>query len=853
MVRVKSILFFLFVCATSLFSQTDKEFWFVAPEVTTDHYDNKPCGEYPGTCRGGEPTLLRISTSDVPADVTIEQPANSINFPPINLNIPANSTQTISFTALGLQDEVEHIYESLDGVSGKSDKGLHVTSNSLITAYYEVRTKNNPDIWALKGENALGTEFYVPFQNKSTNQKSSWTTKAYHAIDIVATEDNTIIEITPTKDVYPGRTAGNTFTVTLDRGETFSVVPEYDAGDNAFDRAASAHMSGTHIKVTNGKKIAVSNKDDSVKHPGFGCYDLQGDQLVPVDVLGYEYIAMRGFLNDPIENLYIIGTQDNTNLWFNGNVGVPDAVIDEGETYIYEINSGTDYVHVRGDEKTLVWHVSGWGCEQGGAILPPTDKCTGSGQVAFTRSTSEEFFINIMVRAGAEDGFEMNGVPQDGGAGTLFGPGDFINVAGTADWTIARIGPVDATDIPTGVQTLVKNNKDIFHLGVINGSTNGGTRYGYFSDFNEVKVTSFTAETSSPFYRGCAGESIQLIAKGGTSYEWKPATYLDDPYSPTPISNPTESMIYTVVVSGACDVKDSATVQVGLSYFIDADFSMTKTVGCAPIDVEFSASFEGIKEVRWDFGNGNENWVFPDSTTFDSTFTRTFQNETDSAVIYPITLTIFNKEDCYDTITRYLVVNPRVTADFSTSDSIGCAPMDIGFTNLSDGDTNNFEWTFGDNGSSNLSNPTHNYLNNTRKDTSYNIRMIAVSPNLCRDTAYDTVTIHPYIETGFTIDTTFGCAQFQAILKNTSYHVDSFYLDWGDNSDTSMYGWSQVIHQYQNGDTLPHDTTIYLYGYNEEGCKDSISRNVLVSPVVNSDFTMDIDKGCDSFPRKFYK
>jgi hypothetical protein len=51
----------------------------------------------------------------------------------------------------------------------------------------------------------------------------------------------------------------------------------------------------------------------------------------------------------------------------------------------------------------------------------------------------------------------------------------------------------------------------------------------------------------------CAGSSTQLTAipSGGTgnyTYQWQPATYLDDPYSATPLCTPADNISYTVTV-----------------------------------------------------------------------------------------------------------------------------------------------------------------------------------------------------------------------------------------------------------------------------------------------------------------
>ena len=49
----------------------------------------------------------------------------------------------------------------------KSNSALLIRADREITAYYEIhRTRNNPAIFALKGKNALGYDFWTPFQDK---------------------------------------------------------------------------------------------------------------------------------------------------------------------------------------------------------------------------------------------------------------------------------------------------------------------------------------------------------------------------------------------------------------------------------------------------------------------------------------------------------------------------------------------------------------------------------------------------------------------------------------------------------------------------------------------------------------
>ena len=83
------ILLLLFLQAWG-YSQTDTEFWFVAPDITSGHGAG-------GGYQGGEPILLRISTMNLASDVTITQPANPA-FVPINITVPANSTYSEDLT-----------------------------------------------------------------------------------------------------------------------------------------------------------------------------------------------------------------------------------------------------------------------------------------------------------------------------------------------------------------------------------------------------------------------------------------------------------------------------------------------------------------------------------------------------------------------------------------------------------------------------------------------------------------------------------------------------------------------------------------------------------------------------------
>ncbi len=526
-VRFFYLISILLIFQNELKAQVDTKFWFVAPEVSNDH--------------GDDPIYLNISTFDEAATVTISMPANGDDFPTITRTIAANSFHQENLTSY--LSEIEHKFRTDydPSIPGKSDQGILIESNTEITVYYESAYSNNSDLFSLKGNNALGSEFYTPFQTRYYNNSgSNWADPAYSAFDIVFTEDNTYItlEIPSGKAIYNG-SGGWTGTVRLgpfNRGETFSGIPEWlstykptKLSNDVFGRGAEDHLAGVHIKAhdlsgTRLKRIAITIKDDSMRGYMGSAYDLGGDQIVPLDIIGKEYIAMKGQLREgnvgnhysipPApswarqEVIFILATEDNTSLSIQGAYV---TTLDEGETYTQELIN--NFTHVEADKSVYVWQVTGFGDEMGAAILPAIDRCTGSKKVAFSRSIKDwDFYMNILVRTGAENSFRLNG-------NSVQTSSYFQNVTGTSEWKAARIGPIDKNTIKELEQSVLENTQDVFHLGIIMGNS-AGCRIGYFSGFGDIPQIE-----ENPLIEGnglCAGNIELSVSESGTytTYNW---------------------------------------------------------------------------------------------------------------------------------------------------------------------------------------------------------------------------------------------------------------------------------------------------------------------------------------------
>ena len=131
----------LFIALTS-FAQVDTVFWFAVPHITHSH--------------AGRPIKLCISTLGSAATVTVTQPARG-NATIATLNVPANSSQ--SYELVGSSESALSNFECNPNVT--SNYGLYIRSTAKVNAYISVQA-NNSEIYALKGQNAYGTRFFIP-------------------------------------------------------------------------------------------------------------------------------------------------------------------------------------------------------------------------------------------------------------------------------------------------------------------------------------------------------------------------------------------------------------------------------------------------------------------------------------------------------------------------------------------------------------------------------------------------------------------------------------------------------------------------------------------------------------------
>lgn len=852
------ILLLFFIVTNSIKGQTDTEFWFVVPEITIDHQPP-----------GGVPASFRFSSGILPATVTISMPANSNVFPDIVFNLAPNDFEIIDlscwivtpcnppFTPATGYSDINIIENKPYNPSGINNIGIQITSTEPITVYYEVSRASNKDIWSLKGRNGLGTEFFTPFQTHGNNW-SAGTVKAYSAIDVVATEDNTSVTFTlPTgiaasygsaMAVIP---AGSTHSITLSKGQTFSLFPQYKV--DRISQAADDRLRG--VRINSDRPIAVNVKDDSYYHSTGGCYDISGDQLIPTNLIGKEYVVIRSELTN-FDHIYMLATENATTITVFNSIGevVSSKIINEQNQWYIQLPTGQEFYKIIADKPIYVWHVGGFGCEQGGAILPPIDMCTGSPRLAFARTNNETFYINLMVRNGAEASFLFDGLVRE----DLFPSTNYTPLPLPSEWSIARFGPFTTAQIAVGTH-YIENTQDLFHLSIINGNPTSGCFYGYFSNFYSFNPQAFVVldDELSSLGRLCYGDSAQLIALGGTSYQWEPSTYLDNPNIATPLASKVETSItYNVTISGACGQSESQSVSLLVGSSVIADFLANSINGCAVApskgeSPEFTFSFANestgdyFRKWYWKLGENGTQILFANGDDGGgdpaNEVELTLVNDTEQILEYYITLVVSDQEqNCFQSMTQVVELYPSTSISPLALPLEGCSPLEVFFSANPTGHIAHvsYQWIFNDGNTSNSENPQHIFLNNTGSITTYDVSLIATNLWGCKDSSQIGITLFPQVIADFILNIEEGTSPLNVNIENTSVAADSFYFNMGDGTE---YTDANPTHTFYNYSNVPVEYTISLIATSQNGCTDSSLRTITVNPTPQYQLTIEVN------------
>ncbi|WP_194775762.1 PKD domain-containing protein [Pararhodonellum marinum] len=201
------------------------------------------------------------------------------------------------------------------------NKGIFIQSDGNISVYAFNERFRSADGTVILPTATLGKDYYitshfevtpeVPNANLNINNESLFL--------VVAIEDNTRIQITPTQTTIDGKQANEPFEITLNTGQSYQIK-------------ARADLTGTRVRVVGDdvgdcKNIAVfgGNKWTSVGRCGLA-NDHLFQQMFPVNTWGDEFIHVPFKNRSSGELVKVLAAEDNTEIFLDGvSVGVINA------------------------------------------------------------------------------------------------------------------------------------------------------------------------------------------------------------------------------------------------------------------------------------------------------------------------------------------------------------------------------------------------------------------------------------------------------------------------------------------------------------------------------------------------
>ena len=333
-------------------------------------------------------------------------------------------------------------------------------------------------------------------------------------------------------------------------------------------------------------------------------------------------------------------------------------------------------------------------------------------------------------------------------------------------------------------------------------------------------IAAFSATVS------CEGESLSFdnnssISTGSVSYLWRfgdgDSTVL---INPDHIYKTAGTYTVDLIVVSNYGYMDMETMTVTVYENPTAEFGATNVCeGAVTPFTDGSIIPAGTPVYEWDFGDGSTPGSGPNPT-----------HQYTTPGVYEVTMRV-TANGCKDEVRNYVTYAPRAVPDFS-SGVVDCNNEEVTFTNtssLSSGQMG-YSWDFGDNTSSTVVNPVHNYGSYGMLDVT-----LTVTTDLgCTDQVTKQINLTEAPKADFSSqmlcdkdNTTFTNTSSEPSTANTSY-------EW-IFSDGSSYSTKNVSRSFPSIGSY----TVTLRAISDNGCTDEFVRTISVDEEPAAQFYAD--------------
>lgn len=720
-------------------------------------------------------------------------------------------------------------------------KGIHITSEKPIAVYAHIYAQSVSGATLLLPVNTLNRQYYSINYTQRSNATPSLSTFA-----VIATEDGTVVRITPTATIN-NHAAGVSYDISLQKGEVYQ-------------GASTEDLTGTKIiSVATGtsdcKKIAVFSGSNKISIPiPNGSSDNLFQQVYPLSTWGKNFVTapLKGRSYDIFRIIY---SDLSAHVTVNGTAVTPNTTV--GDIGYYEFNTvdgptATNYITSDKPIQVVQYAVTqsvGFGGtsypENVGdpemIYLPPVEQ--GLNKVILYSSpfyAISQHYINVIIEADAAASFTLDGVTY---AATNFSP-----VAGTP-YVFTQIS------VNSGTHTIAAS-KNFTAIAYGFGSRES---YGYaagtnLQNLNEFITFSDLSSSGSSQLSGCTGIPYYLqltVPYQPTKIVWSPGDGTADLTQNNPVPFKTEtasdgSTLYTyrfarTVTFAVGNYNASATVTLPLvtstdcsaEKLINFNFNITdypipnfsiSTNNCAGSGVQFTDSSDPagstIVKWTWDFGDAaNSTAANPNTSNAQNpqhAFVQGGRN-------YQVKLTVTNTNGCEQSIfkTVHVVRNPTASFRISTPD---CAGKDITFTDIStanEGNLSQWVWNFGDGSAPDTVSNSTPFTHQFAAAGTYNVTLQVTNNSGCTSNVFSqAVVVHNLPQANFVLPD--ACLIDVASFTNTSTIADgtqslfTYLWNFGDGNAAPAQNIStakDASHQYSAAGTYQVTLTVTsVYG-----------------------------------------
>ncbi len=317
-----------------------------------------------------------------------------------------------------------------------------------------------------------------------------------------------------------------------------------------------------------------------------------------------------------------------------------------------------------------------------------------------------------------------------------------------------------------------------------------------------VSVFNMVPDFSGKYLVGYAPHTVTFTDKStientDPTYEWN---FDDGNYSSehNPVNTYDNSGTYTVHLSLENDTHEIEELKNFYVVINDLDFQVDTTEGGAPLTVQFEnlssteipASYASSTATtvefdwNWDFGDGmrsheeNPQHTYTAGGVYDVKLQGIIYIENAESALESGTVTSewLAKES-------YITVQGELNADFEVDETEGYAPLTIQFTNLSTGNPESYNWSFGDGGSSDEEEPSYTY----EEPGIYTVQLtINRGDESDTETKSSLITVKEPLVAAFSADPTFGEAPLEVTFTDESTGgtaPTAWHWDFGDGND----------------------------------------------------------------------